>query len=90
MHRDQVEINTVDCPRCGCFLKKKFLCNCGQVHSDYCGNCGRFTSLSRTEHVEPCLFDQPCNAGPVHHDHQRMSVDEMRRRVEDEMRRSGS
>lgn len=86
-HRREVEIDDVDCPRCGCYLKRKFVCNCGSVHSDVCDNCGRFTTLGRTEHIEMCLIDQPCNAGPVLHDHTPLPESELRRRYEEAARK---
>ena len=74
------QINTVACPRCGCWLKKEFDCNCGQVHDDYCGNCGRWVSLPPTEHVELSNFNDPCTAGPVMHEHRPLTEDEFKRR----------
>jgi len=68
---NEVTLNTVDCPRCGCWLKTLFEGGCGQVHSDYCVNCGRFTSLPRAEHTEKCLGDRQCTFGPVMHVHDR-------------------
>lgn len=65
----QVSLNTVDCPRCGCWLKSLFVCGCGDVHSDYCVNCGRFTSLPRSEHTEKNMGDRQCEFGPVMHEH---------------------
>lgn len=58
------------CPRCGCHVRKHFECNCGEVHDDYCLNCGRWCSLGVAEHVElDQLLDAPCERGAVMHEH---------------------
>ncbi len=69
-HQDP-ELRLVDgpCPRCGCHMVRLFDCDCGEVHSDYCVNCGRFTSLGATEHTEMSEYDAPCVKGMMMHDH---------------------
>lgn len=62
-------IGATPCPRCGCHLVSLFECNCGEVHGDYCVNCGRSTSLSPSEHVNLSPVDVRCDAGPVIHEH---------------------
>lgn len=72
MSEDEVAVlNDVACPRCGCWLKKNFECGCGAVHSDYCVNCGRFTTLPPYQTLELCEgFGQArCEKGPVMHNH---------------------
>jgi len=59
------------CPRCGCWLVNQFTCNCGEVHSDHCVNCGRWTfpHLARDEYTELDETDVACTAGTVLHEH---------------------
>jgi hypothetical protein len=64
-----VRVSDEACPRCGCHLVRAFACNCGAVHSDYCVNCGRFTSLCRMDYVELSELDVPCVEGAVPHVH---------------------
>ena len=70
---DQTFVNTEDCPRCSCWMARKFECNCGAIHANCCLNCGRYTapSLSRDQYVseEDKQFCAPCTAGPVEHAH---------------------
>jgi hypothetical protein len=70
-NHQEPELRLVDgpCPRCGCHMVRLFDCDCGEVHSDYCVNCGRFTSLGATEHTEMSEYDAPCVKGLVMHDH---------------------
>ncbi len=65
-------LNNEDCPRCGCWTKKMFDCNCGQVHAEYCGNCGRYVApaLKRDEYIEPDSLVPPCTLGQVLHAHE--------------------
>jgi len=62
-------ISDTPCPRCGCFIVKKFECGCGAVHSDYCNNCGRWTTLLPTEYAALGDIDARCEAGRVPHEH---------------------
>lgn len=34
------------CTACGCFQAFVFECNCGEVHSDVCYNCGGFVDMT--------------------------------------------
>lgn len=68
-HEAKEWIAAVPCPRCGCYLTRHFACNCGEVHSDYCVNCGRFTSLSPSKSIKLSPNDARCEAGPTMHAH---------------------
>jgi hypothetical protein len=57
------------CPKCGCYMTRHFECGCGEIHSDYCDNCGRFTSLALTESTQMSDFDEKCTHGAVAHNH---------------------
>jgi hypothetical protein len=63
-------LSKTPCPRCGCLAVRLFECDCGEAHSDYCVNCGRFTSLSPTSHIDLAdgLYAR-CEQGAVPHDH---------------------
>jgi len=62
-------VSGTPCPRCGCHLVKNFKCGCGEVHSDYCVNCGRFTTLGPTEAIELGPYDARCGSGLIAHEH---------------------
>lgn len=66
---DDLRLAGEECPRCGCWCVRNFECGCGEVHSDYCVNCGRFTSLARDEHVKLSEVDVRCARGRELHDH---------------------
>ncbi len=80
-----VKLSDVPCPRCGCYLTSLFECNCGEVHSDYCANCGRFTSLPATDGVRMSDFDEKCEHGHAAHVH---SSEEKQARVDRGMARA--
>lgn len=62
-----MRLNNKPCPRCACFLIDHFRCGCGAVESDYCVNCGRFTTADGlTELTE---LDAKCEKGRVEHEH---------------------
>jgi hypothetical protein len=69
-HNEAAKVNDKACPRCGCFMVKHFDCNCGEVHGDYCLNCGRWASLKPNEHVKLSEFDTRCEKGAVEHTHE--------------------
>lgn len=69
-HLDPVAVvSAAPCPRCGCHITHHFECFCGEVHSDYCDNCGRFTSLGPTEYTKLGDFDERCTHGTAPHAH---------------------
>lgn len=69
------------CTACGCFEAFVFECNCGQVHSDICFNCGRFVDMQHKTVEElnaewaaqfpdvPSMEPARCGVGPVEHAH---------------------
>ena len=63
---------TSACPRCGCFQLRHFECRCGEIHSDYCDNCGRFSSLKSDEYIELSPINVRCENGPIVHVHDRV------------------
>jgi hypothetical protein len=63
------KLSDTPCPRCGCYITRLFECHCGEVHSDYCDNCGRFTSIAPTESVRLSDFDDTCTHGHAAHVH---------------------
>lgn len=77
---EESRLNDKPCPRCGCYLIRSFVCGCGDVHEDYCCNCGRWTILPVTEHATLGHVDIRCDAGPVAHVH---SEEEKSQRVKD-------
>ena len=66
-HGESVLVRDTPCAKCGCYAAKHFECNCGEVHGDYCVNCGRFVNA----HSPPVLgvHDRRCKHGAVPHDH---------------------
>lgn len=64
-------LNDRPCPRCGCYLRAHFACNCGEVHSDYCANCNRWIDLPPNEHITLDEIDEPCTRGSIPHEHSR-------------------
>jgi hypothetical protein len=68
-HEGKEWIAESPCPRCGCYLARHFACNCDAVHSDYCVNCGRFTSLGPKEYVDLYAYDALCEHGAAMHQH---------------------
>lgn len=72
------------CTCCGCYEAFVFECNCGEVHSDVCYNCGRFVDIQH-ETVETMneriaakaagrpmpetFLDTRCTAGATEHRH---------------------
>lgn len=69
MHNQETVLNDKGCSRCGCWLKKHFKCGCGDVESDYCVNCGRWTTLGQGVFVELSEYDVRCEVGSVMHEH---------------------
>lgn len=65
----EISLNSTACPRCNCWIKKSFICNCGMVHSDYCINCFRFTDNNPKEHIKLEPYDAVCDKGAVLHQH---------------------
>lgn len=89
-HREPATVvGETPCPRCGCYLTRHFECGCGEVHDDYCVNCGRWVSLAPTEHVELSI-DAACTAGRVPHVHsaaeKRASIDAYFKSIHNEKR----
>jgi len=68
-HKEKDVLSPVPCPRCSCYLVRHFDCFCGEVHSDYCSNCRRWTSLELHEYAEMDAWNEVCRAGPVIHVH---------------------
>ncbi len=62
-------LNDRPCPRCECWVVRTFNCYCREVHSDYCDNCGRWTSLTPEEHATLSRFDATCWKGDILHEH---------------------
>lgn len=64
------------CPQCGCCMRGYFNCNCGEVHSAVCENCGRFSDLSLVEfpvdpdHKLALLGARRCENGETLHIHE--------------------
>lgn len=62
------------CTACGCYEAFVFECNCGQVHSDVCYNCGGFVDMEH-EPIEQqneglsMWWAGRCTAGHAEHEH---------------------
>lgn len=67
-HEAVTRLADAACPRCACHIVREFRCNCGEVHSDYCENCGRFTACG-TEFTELGVTDEICAHGHAMHEH---------------------
>lgn len=67
IHHEESVVRDIPCDRCGCYAAKHFECGCGEVHGDYCVNCGRFVDADSPPVLG--LFDQRCEVGAVPHDH---------------------
>ena len=57
------------CPRCGCYIRGHFKCNCGCVEKDFCQNCGRWTDLANDAFIELAPSDAICSQGKTAHLH---------------------
>jgi hypothetical protein len=64
-----IYISDKPCTRCGCYEAFVFECNCGQVHSDICYNCGRFTDMVHEPVDGTDRWERRCSMGPVEHTH---------------------
>lgn len=66
-HGETILVRDAPCAGCGCYAAKHFECNCGEVHSDYCVNCGRFVDADSPPVLS--VHDRRCKHGAVVHDH---------------------
>ncbi len=70
MCNPDTKLNDKPCPKCGCYLIANFNCFCGEVHSDYCVNCGRWTELQPNQYINfTPILDERCSIGRVYHEH---------------------
>jgi hypothetical protein len=74
-HKTRVRIAIDPCVACGCHLVSTFECNCGEVHGDYCENCGGFLGIPHASIEDQnggigMWWAGRCTAGAIDHVHE--------------------
>jgi transcription elongation factor Elf1 len=64
LHENGRRVNDVACPRCSCWVVIR-----AEDGLEFCGNCGRYTSLSPTEFTDLGVYDKRCDVGKQLHAH---------------------